>query len=147
MHLLFCFSRIASWLRCQNNQFVLWQNEWDNLIKLVDDAPALRHHCTRHISLLSQARPPCPLPVTCVLPLPQCPSLFCPWGPLATLSSQPHTIPFMGHKASDTTLLCSILYICHLCSLFGLPLYAWVIPNWACNWNGNHPCIPVTWAQ
>lgn len=32
-------------------------------------------------------------------------------SPLATLSKQPHTIPFMGHR--DTPILCSILYIHH----------------------------------
>lgn len=36
------------------------------------------------------------------------------------------------------------LSLLFLCSLFVLPLYAWVIPNWACNWNGNHPCVPAT---
>lgn len=68
-------------------------------------------------------RPLCPLTVTCVLPHPGRPSLLCPRGPLAILSLQPRTIPFMGHKASDTTVLCSILYICHfyfyvLCSSY-----------------------------
>lgn len=84
--------------------------------------PASQHYSMRHFTSVS-VRPLCPLPVTCVLPHPWCPSLPCPKGLLVTLSMQPHTIPFMGHKAKDTRFLCSILYIYHfysaaLCSFY-----------------------------
>lgn len=57
--------------------------------------------------------PLCPLPVNCVLLHPQCPSLSRPKGLLVTLLMQPHTIPFMAHKAKDSAQFYSILYICH----------------------------------
>lgn len=36
------------------------------------------------------------------------------------------------------------LSLLFLRSLFVVPLHAWVIPNWAHNWNGNHPCFSAT---
>lgn len=103
------------------------------------------HHSTKRCSTCVPVRPPCPLPVTYVLLHPPCPSLSCPRGPPCTLSKQPPTVPFMGHKANDTALLCSILYICHfysngLCSPY---LCMHELPQIELrNWNGNH--LPVS---
>jgi len=88
-----------------------------------------------------------PLSVKYVLLHPWRPSLSSPKGPPCNLihAAVHNTLHGTQSQWYRAPLFHSLhLSFLFLCSLFILPLYAWVIPNWAHNWNGNHSCFPVT---
>lgn len=131
----------------EKKQAIQGEGNGDNSIKLTGKLHQHHSNVCKACFTSAPLRPLCPLACQMCPPSSLVPFTFTSLGsPCNLIHAGPHnTLHGTQSQWYRTPLFHSLhLSLLFLRSLFALPLYAWVIPNWASNWNGNHPCIPVT---